>query len=209
MSTRPLYLLTHDRGLYQHWSQALATAGQPVWLQRLAQLPASLPEQAVLWLDADLPDRPAWHEQAAWSALLQSARLVLASANPQREVAVEMLDRGCAGYCHAFADAATLAQVQAVVEGGHIWVGRELMQQMLHTVCALNRSRAAPPDWAAGLTEREQEVARQVAQGASNRDIAELCNITERTVKAHLAAAFAKLGVVDRLQLALRVHGIR
>jgi DNA-binding NarL/FixJ family response regulator len=33
--------------------------------------------------------------------------------------------------------------------------------------------------------------------------------ITERTVRAHLSAVFEKLGVTDRLQLTLRVHGIR
>jgi DNA-binding NarL/FixJ family response regulator len=58
------------------------------------------------------------------------------------------------------------------------------------------------------LTTREREVALLAANGASNKTIASDCDITERTVKAHLAAIFEKLHLTDRLQLALRVHGI-
>ena len=46
------------------------------------------------------------------------------------------------------------------------------------------------------------------ANGASNQAIATDCGISERTVKAHLTAVFEKLNLTDRLQLALRVHGI-
>ena len=58
------------------------------------------------------------------------------------------------------------------------------------------------------LTGREQMVAEQVALGASNREIAEKLEITERTVKAHLSAIFAKLGARDRVQLALKMNNI-
>ncbi len=44
-----------------------------------------------------------------------------------------------------------------------------------------------------------------VAQGASNKHIARAMNISDRTVKAHLTAIFEKLGISDRLQLALYV----
>ena len=64
-------------------------------------------------------------------------------------------------------------------------------------------------DWDGGLlTERETTAARYAAGGWANAQIAEALGITERTVKAHLSAVFEKLGVSDRLQLALLVHGI-
>jgi len=59
------------------------------------------------------------------------------------------------------------------------------------------------------LSEREVQVARLIANGASNKEIADRLVITERTVKAHLTAIFEKLGVRDRLQLSLRVNGVR
>ena len=54
------------------------------------------------------------------------------------------------------------------------------------------------------LTDRELDVLRQVALGASNSDIAAALFITENTVKTHLAAVFRKLGV-DRRSAAARV----
>jgi DNA-binding NarL/FixJ family response regulator len=53
------------------------------------------------------------------------------------------------------------------------------------------------------LTSREKAVAELVAAGKSNKEVARDLDITERTVKAHLSAAFEKLQVRDRLQLVL------
>ena len=56
------------------------------------------------------------------------------------------------------------------------------------------------------LSEREAQVARAVAQGRSNKEVAEQLFISERTVKAHLGAIFDKLGVRDRVQLVLKLQ---
>ena len=55
------------------------------------------------------------------------------------------------------------------------------------------------------LSVREAQVARAVTAGRSNREVAALLFISERTVKAHLGTVFEKLGVRDRLQLVLRL----
>ena len=57
------------------------------------------------------------------------------------------------------------------------------------------------------LTKRETQVAQAVADGCSNREIAERLNISERTVKARLTSVFQKLDVRDRVQLALLMRG--
>jgi len=69
----------------------------------------------------------------------------------------------------------------------------------------------AAPDSAAGdLTERELEVVALVAQGRSNREIADRFVISEKTVKTHVGHALAKLGLKDRTQLAIYAlkHGL-
>jgi NarL family two-component system response regulator LiaR len=63
---------------------------------------------------------------------------------------------------------------------------------------------SSPPD---DLTERELEVVALVAQGMSNREIAERFVISEKTVKTHIGHILAKLGLKDRTQLA--IHAIR
>ena len=57
------------------------------------------------------------------------------------------------------------------------------------------------------LSAREKDVARAVAAGKSNKEVAKELDITERTVKAHLSAVFEKLHVRDRLQLVLVFSG--
>ena len=53
------------------------------------------------------------------------------------------------------------------------------------------------------LTSREREIIKLVAQGLKNREMAERLFISEQTVKNHLHLIFGKLGVSDRLELAL------
>lgn len=56
------------------------------------------------------------------------------------------------------------------------------------------------------LTEREREVALSVAHGASNAQIAAQLYMSVATVKVHLGHVFAKLGVSNRVQVAIRIH---
>ncbi len=58
-------------------------------------------------------------------------------------------------------------------------------------------------DRLSALTTRELQIARAVAEGRGNREIATLLGITEQTVKNHLTSIFGKIGVASRLQLAL------
>ena len=59
-----------------------------------------------------------------------------------------------------------------------------------------------PPSRMRSLTEREREVAALIAQGATNRAIAEALIISERTVERHVANIFAKLDFGSRTQIA-------
>ena len=62
------------------------------------------------------------------------------------------------------------------------------------------------------VTDREAEVLLWIARGKSNRDIAEILDLSPRTVNKHLEQIFAKLGVENRTSaaaLAVRTIGIR
>lgn len=206
----PCILVTQDFGLQVHWQKALHAHTTEV-VGSFADLLLSARKGAcIVWLDSAVRSLPAWVDPQ-WQALLQQPglRVVATASNPNDDAAIAALDAGCAGYCHAYAQANILQQVAQVVAAGHVWVGPTLMQRLIQSA---NRAAAIAQNrsdgWRAALTPREREIAEMAAKGASNLEIAGRCSISERTVKAHLSAIFEKLGVVDRLQLTLKVHGI-
>ena len=91
--------------------------------------------------------------------------------------------------------------IRRVVEG-QVWVDTRQMCYLLDALTGTNGSpetQGAPPK----LTRREESVVRLVVQGMVNREIAEKLNLSEHTVKNYLFRIFDKLGVSNRVELAL------
>lgn len=210
--SQPLKLIfvASDAGLIAHWTRAFKKPKPSIFsnFPELAQSPYSSP--ALVWLDLSSAFPPKW-SNPNWTELVNTNRFkfIAASSNPTDNEAIQALDAGCSGYCHAFSDAATLVQVRQVVEAGHVWIGKTLMNRLIQSAnSAAITKEPVSEDWGLGLSTREKEIAILAANGASNQAISQDCKIAERTVKAHLSAVFEKLNLTDRLQLALRVHGI-
>lgn len=165
-------------------------------------LPADLPEADIYWLLSDCSN---WQALTAELAA-DNKRVVVLSSNEQQAQALLALAAGARGYAHCLCQAQTLVQISQVVMARGFWVGPDLMKQMIGDVGKL-LGTSVHADALAGLTGRECDVALLVADGLSNKAIAAKMSISERTVKAHLAAIFAKRNLKDRLQLALIVKG--
>ncbi len=131
-------------------------------------------------------------------------RIVVLTNQPDTAQTVAMIQAGAVGACHAYSDPTVLSKVQHVVAEGGLWLGEAALQQLIEATQTQVRSSAISVDTLmAKLTRREQQVAQQVAKGLTNKQIARELAITERTVKAHMASIFERLGARDRLQLAL------
>jgi two-component system nitrate/nitrite response regulator NarL len=204
------FLLEPGMPLPARWCQAFP-GGTVLGFDDLPQLAETAAGSAgadrVLWL-------PAGHAQ--WTDRLGSLlgarpgeRVVVLSSQPQDDEALRAVAAGARGYAHLYAVPALLQEVALVVRHGGLWMGPGLMQRLIAgTGQALSRQAPDAGEAHAGwgsLSAREAEVAFAVSAGHSNKEIAALLGITERTVKAHLGAAFEKLGVRDRLQLVLRL----
>jgi len=64
----------------------------------------------------------------------------------------------------------------------------------------------APPGALDGLTARELEVLREIANGLTNREIGQRLYISEKTVSVHVARIFSKIGVHSRMQASAVLH---
>lgn len=117
---------------------------------------------------------------------------------------------GAKAYCHTERDVSLLPKVVKTVLSNELWVDRKFVTRLLAEIdditSARRRETKSLDAGMAKMTPRETEIAEFVARGASNRKIAEDLNISERTVKAHLGVIFRKLGIHDRLQLALYMN---
>lgn len=206
MPITPVLLITHDDSLWQHWRNLDGKRWLPARGRDLEDLRRWRDQgRSLAVLDAGLPRRPAW-DDGGWTSLAGGLRLVVASLRPNDDEGAQVIGAGACGYFHGYAPAETLSQVLEAADGGSVWMGQSLLSRLLKAVDTRIPEAAL---WDGGvLTEREHAVARRVARGENNADIAEALGITERTVKAHLSSIFDKLGVNDRLQLALRVHGV-
>ncbi|RAH38153.1 DNA-binding response regulator [Halomonas sp. SL1] len=130
---------------------------------------------------------------------------VLSSAPDSRE-ARRALEAGARGYAHVLSTPELLRQVALVTANQGIWVGPDFMAQVVGGAFrALGGETRLSSGTLSTLTDRERAVALAVAEGNSNKAVARLLGITERTVKAHLGASFRKLGIRDRMQLILKL----
>ncbi|MHB1403239.1 MAG: helix-turn-helix transcriptional regulator [Thiobacillus sp.] len=165
-----------------------------------------LADASLVWLHVT-GDAPA---VAAWVGTVHAAAphvpIVVLLNVPEDDQGMAALAAGASGYCSALTLPTVLHQVAGVVEHGGLWVGPQLMRRLMQGLAARNSDTRDPA--LDRLSQRERQVAVEVARGATNKEIARVLNITERTVKAHLTAAFEKLGVRDRMQLSLVVNGV-
>lgn len=129
-----------------------------------------------------------------------SAKVLVLSPVPSFSEGVMLLQQGVRGYGNSYMQKTHFCQAVATIENDAIWIYPELMHELI-----LQGSKAvvSNEDVLESLSVREREVAKELEKGLSNKEIALALEITERTVKAHLSSVYEKLGVSDRLALAV------
>lgn len=161
--------------------------------------------ESVLWLDIGAVSQTS-RLQMVKTAVALGGRVVAMDATPGEVEAFKMLSEGAVGYCHVEASPQQLKQISTVVHNGGVWMMPSLVQRLMSLSMRVVSRQGTRKVSLNELTQRELAVARLVASGATNREASEALGITERTVKAHMSAIFGKLGVRDRVQLALAVN---
>jgi len=132
-------------------------------------------------------------------------KIMVFSGAPTFDEGYPLLSLGIKAYANSLLSSETLQDAVKVVEHGDAWLYPEFINQMILKVSGIP-THDNNEDTLAKLSERESQIALYIAQGLSNKVIAQNAQITERTVKAHLSSIFQKLQIKDRLALALLVN---
>lgn len=172
-------------------------------------------EPDIILLDFKLPRVDGLTVLRGIQARVPQIKVIMFASSDNKEDFVEAMKLGCSGILLKEVPTPLIEKSIQRVQAGEIWLDS-------NTTAAVIRHFASPKDFPAAhapgsnnnnnnktsreraqLSQREREIIILIAQGYKNKEIAEKMFITEQTVKNHLHNVFDKLGVSDRLELAL------
>jgi two-component system NarL family response regulator len=208
-----ILLVTRDADVASRCRRAVSAEHQLEVVDAATHIVAKLRTLApvVLILDSEALTQPIDHEVARIVGIVGSARVIVMTPVFSEEEELSLLKAGVKGCCRRGIDPESLQQVLNVANSGGVWVTRTLVPRL---VSELRRyAQAARPAIAKKpderlklLTQRERDIVMLIVSGASNKEVGEALDISERTVKGHLSNIFQKLDVPDRLKLVLYVN---
>ncbi len=150
----------------------------------------------VLLLDLQMEERCLLNDI---KSLAQVVRVVVLTASERTEDVVTALNLGAHAVVQKrFAIETLTAAIRATVDG-RVWIPPGMQAEL---------AEDPPPRRTVRLSPREEAVARCVAVGLRNAEVAERLSISETTVKSHLHSVFQKLGLRDRVALARYVFRV-
>ena len=159
----------------------------------------------ILLLDLAMPKMPgmdALRELTSESSPTSTRTIVLTGLIDKRQI-LEALQLGARGVVLKDAVFDHLSACIRAVMQGQYWLEGRPVQNLVQVLRDLAAQTAPPPRKTFGLTARELEVVGLITEGSTNKHIAQTFGISEETVKRHLTNIFNKLGVGNRLELAL------
>jgi DNA-binding NarL/FixJ family response regulator len=168
-----------------------ATTGQEV--QRLC--PELKPD--VLLLDLNMPGPSPFETVAYLREHCAETRVLILTAYDDAYIH-GLMAAGAAGYVlKDEAAEAVVGAIRAIAEGG-TWLSRPVAEKLAHPGTGEDAQAQT-----AGLTDREREIVRLMAQGWDNARIAGELNLAEQTVRNYVSRIYTKLGVTSRVQAAV------
>jgi DNA-binding NarL/FixJ family response regulator len=139
----------------------------------------------------------------------RSTRFVLLLDKGERDLVVEAFRCGAAGVCERNQPYEMLCKCVHSVSRGQVWANSQQRKFLIEALASGMAGRVTDVREQLLLTRREDKICSLVAEGLKNREIAQLLNLSENTVKNHLFRIFERLGISSRTELILYVLGQR
>ena len=178
-----------------------ASDGREV-LERVQEL-----DPDVLLLDLRMPNLDGLSALQALQQSHKRTRVIVLTASEDKNEFVQAMKLGCSGIVLKQTAPDLIVKSIRKVHAGEIWLDSHttaaVMRQFQTGTDASGMQQGGKGRERSPLSAREREIVALVAQGYKNKEMAEKMFISEQTVKNHLHNIFDKLGVSDRLELAL------
>jgi DNA-binding NarL/FixJ family response regulator len=129
--------------------------------------------------------------------------VIMLTSFDEAKYARQALSEGAAGYILKDSSPADLDQaIRVALAGGGNVLSTGVIQNMFEEMDSATETRS-PTALAESMSNRETQILGYLVDGASNREIATALDLSEKTIKAHLAAIYRKLNVGNRTQAAM------
>jgi DNA-binding NarL/FixJ family response regulator len=152
-------------------------------------------------MDVRMPEMDGLAATRAIKEVQPETAVIIVTMHESADYLYEALKAGAAGYVLKDARREELVSAVRTVQRGETILNADLASQLLRRMAGEVKQPAQAPT---SLTPREVEVVRLLAQGKTNRQIADELVVSPSTVKAHVEHIIAKLNVSDRTQAAVR-----
>jgi two-component system, NarL family, response regulator DevR len=162
-----------------------------------ARIPALRPHVAIL--DARLPDGSGIDVCRDIRSVDPSIRALILTSYDDDEALFAAIMAGAAGYLLKQVRGSDLVSAVRLVAGGQSLLDPAVTQRVIERI----RQGAQQPDELRSLTDQERRILELVAEGLTNRQIAERMYLAEKTVKNYVSSILAKLGLERRTQAAV------
>jgi DNA-binding NarL/FixJ family response regulator len=160
------------------------------------ELPALRPD--LVLMDIRMPRLDGIAATAALRALEDPPPVLVLTTFGEDDVLWGAIEAGAAGFVLKDSSAEDLLAAARAVAGGGAWFDPAVAPRLLEHYRRQVAPAAREAERLELLTEREHDVLRLMARGATNAEIAATLYVAEATVKTHVGSIFGKLGVRDR-----------
>ena len=155
----------------------------------------------VILMDLVMPYMDGIEATGRIKALGSGAKVIALTSFAEDDKIFPAIQAGASSYLLKDVSPDALVEAIRAAHRGEARLHPEVLRKLMAQVAA--QPKVEKPVNAFPLTEREDEVIRLVARGKSNREIAEILVISEKTAKAHISNILGKLGLEDRTQMAV------
>ncbi|MCR4441593.1 MAG: response regulator transcription factor [Peptococcaceae bacterium] len=156
----------------------------------------------VILMDINMPGTNGIEATRVIKREFASVGIIALTIHEEEEYILELVRAGVSGYVLKDIAPAKLLETIKTVAAGQSVIDPGITSKVFGELNRLSRSRRVKEEWET-LTDREMDVLKLIAQGRSNKEIAKLLTISEKTVKNHITNIFRKLQVEDRTQAVL------